>query len=229
MALASALILCFPTRRDGELSDMKPDTNRKTKAGWIPAHKPIYLPKYEQNPFEHSSTDLVTDPLSRPPIPGTLSTSSYWRSIAPIIVGVGVLLTVIGLIYFTPAKTINVTINSTSGWQATGVVLNRNSMLYVDYISGGWTVDANIYGIIGPEGYSFSVDRQIWGPSRCKILQSAPYGALVGRIGNGPVFEIGKNKLVWFPSDGELFLSINDTYECSRDNQGQVTVRIVFR
>lgn len=224
---------------------MKPDTKPKARkrasrarkpADWIPPHKPIYLHEYEsKNPFEHPGTGSVAAESSST-IPVTLSNSSIWGNVAPILgvgallaLSVGALLAFVGLSYFSTAKAVNVTINSTSGWQATGIVLNKNAMLYVDYISGGWTVDANIYGMVGSEGYPVSVDRQIWDPSQCKIVQSAPYGALVGKIGNGPVFEVGRSKLIWFPSNGELFLSINDKYKCSWDNQGQVTVRVTTK
>jgi hypothetical protein len=83
--------------------------------------------------------------------------------------------------------------------------------------------------MVGPEGYSTNNDAIIWNINQCKLLNSAPYGELLGRIGNGSIFPIGRSTL-FFPADeGELFLSINDGYQCLGDNQGDIKIVIINR
>lgn len=129
-------------------------------------------------------------------------------------------------IYLTTAKTIEFTVSSTAGWLATHVVLGRNSIVHIGYVSGAWSVDKSNYVTIGPEGYDQQTDTQIWNPSLCKLLQNASYGTLLGKIGDGSVFMVGRDRWLLAENAGEIYLSINDAAACLADNQGQITVRI---
>jgi hypothetical protein len=53
-------------------------------------------------------------------------------------------------------------------------------------------------------------------------MPDAPAGALIGRIDNGQPFLIGRNTSVRMPSDGTLFLGIND--DNVSDNSGDFRV-----
>ena len=55
-------------------------------------------------------------------------------------------------------------------------------------------------------------------------LPSAPAGALIGRVDNGAPFVIGRNTSVRMPSNGTLFLGIND--DTVSDNNGAFRVVI---
>jgi len=165
-------------------------------------------------------------PITVLPVP--VSRPSVWQRIAPAAIGSVALLLLIAVIFAT-AKVTHVAVYSTSGWQATSIILNKSSLLYVDYLSGQWTVDVSLLEMVGSEGYPANIDAQIWDPSQCKLLQDAPYGALLGRVGNGPIFQVGRSKLIWTSTEGELFLSINDAYQCSADNQGEIAVRVIAK
>lgn len=158
---------------------------------------------------------------------GKAKDEDYGFIIIATIVLVLVILAFVVIVYFALAQQTRVAVSSVSYWQATGVTLSRNSLVFVGYNSGAWTIDSSSYGTVGPEGYSSDIDAQIWNPSECKILQTAPYGALLGQIGNGAIFEIGKNKIFLASDTGELYLSINDNYQCLVDNQGEINVTVV--
>jgi hypothetical protein len=145
-----------------------------------------------------------------------------------IVVPTVLVLILFSTIYSFTAQTTTYTVSSTSYLQATGIVLSKDSIDNISYKSGGWTVDVNSYRIVGAEGYSSNIDAQIWNPSECKLLQNVPYGALLGKIGDGPIFEIGRGKLFWVSNEGQLYLGINDNYQCLIDNQGEISVNIVF-
>jgi len=188
--------------------------NQPTTVTDIPNISPAPLP-----PVAHSPA---------PPPPVTQSPKlSIWKPIFPLI---GILLIILATaIYFSTAKTASVTIYATLNWQATGVTLNKNSVMYINYISGNWTVDGSEYEPVGPEGYTEQISALIWNPSKCKLLQNASFGTLLGKINNGPVFEVGRSKLLMASNEGELFLSINDSYNCVGDNQGEIVVGIIAK
>jgi hypothetical protein len=55
-------------------------------------------------------------------------------------------------------------------------------------------------------------------------MPSIPAGALIGRIGNSPVFGIGNLGSVQMPASGQLFLGVNDDHVA--DNAGQFNVTL---
>jgi hypothetical protein len=58
------------------------------------------------------------------------------------------------------------------------------------------------------------------------ILNRAKIGKLVGRIGNGPWFAVGKRARITAKRGGQLQLLFNDRPCCFGDNSGSVTARI---
>ena len=56
-------------------------------------------------------------------------------------------------------------------------------------------------------------------------IPSAPAGALIGRVGNGPAFAIGTaTKAFDMPASGRLYLGVNDDH--APDNSGNFVVKI---
>jgi hypothetical protein len=129
----------------------------------------------------------------------------------------------------TTATTKEFAISSTVSWQATHIILAPNSVVHIGYVFGGWSIDKNKYTVIGPEGYDQQIDAQIWNPTRCKLFQGESYGTLLGKIGDGSVFAIGRDKWFLAQNAGELYLSINDAATCLADNEGGIIVRITAR
>jgi hypothetical protein len=145
------------------------------------------------------------------------------------VTAISILVIMCPCVLLVPTKLRQITLSSTVNWQSTGVVLGKNSPVYIAYLSGSWTVDSQRFQFVGPEGYPNDIDGQIWGASQCKIVQSAPYGQLLGGVDSGSVFIVGKGGFFWAPNEGELLLSINDKAPCLTDNQGEVTVLIIAK
>jgi hypothetical protein len=158
---------------------------------------------------------------------GTAKDKDYVFIIGVTVVSVLVIMCL--CISLVPTKARLISVSSRASWQSTGIVLAKNSPVYIGYLSGSWTVDSQRFQFVGPEGYTNDIDNQIWGASQCKILQSAPYGELLGGVDGGPVFVIGRGRFFSAPNDGELLLSINDKAPCLTDNQGDVTILIIAK
>ncbi|HEU5431374.1 MAG TPA: fibronectin type III domain-containing protein, partial [Thermomicrobiales bacterium] len=115
-----------------------------------------------------------------------------------------------------------VAISSTQDWQDTGITFQQGDQFMVAYVSGTWTVDYRFYAYVGPEGHPPDVDAQI-NPA-CKIIDTLPYGRLLGVIGNGSIFSVGAGGAFTADDSGELFLTINDI--CRLDNDGSVVMLV---
>lgn len=95
---------------------------------------------------------------------------------------------------------------------------------------GTWTIGL---GDIGPDG---DIDR-----SSCAIVgcpADAPFGALIGRIGDGAPFLIGSQKTFIAEASGVLFLGSNDNAKgtcfgdvgsCYDDNKGELCVKVTVK
>lgn len=128
---------------------------------------------------------------------------------------------------FTVTRAFKGVISAGSGWQTIGYVKHPGSIHFS--ASGSWTVDQRrdheLGGRVGPDGYGRAADEKIGSQSRCKIVRTVPYGALIGQIGNGPVFVVGTAALQGASEDsGPLKLRINDADACLGDNAGTVEV-----
>lgn len=113
---------------------------------------------------------------------------------------------------------------STTGWQQTPLILQQGDDFTVNYLGGTWSVDYLNLPYVGPEGYSSSVDDQIF--AGCKISTSAPYARLLGRIDNGPTFSVGLGGRFIANTSGTLYLRINDQDTCLGDNNGWVSMGV---
>jgi hypothetical protein len=79
--------------------------------------------------------------------------------------------------------------------------------------------------IPGPEGGSAC---GMLDGSSC-LLDGAPYGALIGKIGNGIPFFIGSTRWMTAPQGGTLYLAVNDNYIYYEDNSGAYIVTITIK
>ncbi|MFG3056925.1 cutinase family protein [Kitasatospora sp. NPDC048239] len=125
--------------------------------------------------------------------------------------------------------------SGTPGWLDTGVSVRRGQSVTIAHGAGGWTVDTRLQpevGLTGPQGYSRADDANIL--PGCKIVDSAPYGALLAAVGSGstgtgppsPVTWAGEGGQVQAQADGRLLLRINDQDRCLGDNSGLVVVTV---
>ena len=112
-----------------------------------------------------------------------------------------------------PAGAINVPANQ--GWTNTGIPVLR-----------GQRISFNAQGDImisptassGPDG-----SPAVTSPNVRYPLQGVPAGALIGRVGNGAPFPIGRNtQPITMPANGPLMLGIND--DILTDNSGSYSV-----
>ena len=112
-----------------------------------------------------------------------------------------------------PAGAINVPANQ--GWTNTGIPVLR-----------GQRISFNAQGDImisptassGPDG-----SPAVTSPNVRYPLQGVPAGALIGRVGNGAPFAIGRNtQPITMPANGPLMLGIND--DILNDNSGSYSV-----
>jgi hypothetical protein len=108
-------------------------------------------------------------------------------------------------------------VHAVQEWQDTGVYLDSGDRVTVVQAGGAWGAweeaepfDANGSGEKAPPDVE---------------LPSATFGALIGRIGDGDAFPVGRWYTFTAPREGNLYLSMNDNrYE---DNVGLVTVQII--
>lgn len=120
-------------------------------------------------------------------------------------------------------------IQANQAWSNTGVQVSESTPITISYLSGAWTADpsTNQGKLYGPAG-----DTSIIIPASQALypLIGAPMGALVGRVGDNPVFLIGQGP-TQLPANqsGELAVCINDDITGAygaglTDNQGQVEI-----
>jgi hypothetical protein len=113
-------------------------------------------------------------------------------------------------------------ITSTSGWQQTSMSLRQGDRFEVRYSEGDWTVDCRNYPYAGPEGHPPDIDAQIY--QDCRLVESLPYGTLIGQVGNGSIFAVGEGDEFTADASGALSLRINDDDACLVDNDGELIV-----
>jgi hypothetical protein len=116
----------------------------------------------------------------------------------------------------TPSTDIGGAINVAAAqrWTATGINVRRGEPLEIS-ASGEITVGGG-NAPASPAGT---------GEMRTEnAIQSAPTGALIGRIGNGQPFLIGTQTRIQAPAAGQLFLGVNDSNHA--DNQGSFRVEV---
>ncbi|MBS0383869.1 MAG: hypothetical protein JSS00_00805 [Proteobacteria bacterium] len=104
-------------------------------------------------------------------------------------------------------------------WCDTGVEVREGQTIYFRVGEGRWSNAPPPAPSYGPEG----------GPAiQGTWIESAPLGALIGRIG-GAAFLIGSKSSVTSPASGHLLLAMNDVRGTYGDNRGQLDVFMAVR
>jgi serine/threonine-protein kinase len=124
-------------------------------------------------------------------------------------------------------KSATVEVFANKGWQNTGVELNENDQVTVEYVSGKWT---NWIGHNQPHDGNGPPDVYIcaqWmDANKClEPIPTFPAGALVGRVGQ-QLIGIGNRATFIAESAGILELRMNDSDDGLYDNVGHIIVRI---
>lgn len=128
----------------------------------------------------------------------------------------------------TYARTAHVPANVS--WQDTGIRVEQGQVLTIS-ASGAAITSADVAGSSsGPAGQSVMCpdpNNPAVAESPC-LLNGAPYGALVGRIGAGAPFLVGASYQTTAAAAGKLFLGVNDHLDAASvgDNQGGYDTQI---
>lgn len=106
-------------------------------------------------------------------------------------------------------------------WQETGVQVNEGDIVTIIEVGGEWTIDKNLGNWCHGEGMIFEKTTE-W-----SITPLAPIGAMIGRIGkdDASIFPVGRWSKFTAPTDGMLYLTIND--QNHQDNVGLISVEVI--
>lgn len=110
-----------------------------------------------------------------------------------------------------------VTVPASQRWTPTGISVRRGETLTIT-AEGEIRISPDANDRATPDGI---VNQRF---DRGAPLPRTLAGALIGRIGNGQPFGIGKNMQVPAPGAGALFLGINDSNVADNDGSFQVTI-----
>lgn len=116
-------------------------------------------------------------------------------------------------------------VGATSGWQSTGLVVNRDTLLDLTVVEGLWTHDV---GVVPPNpgvGGDYVCADHMPAAQCGDPLPTVAQGQLIGRIG-GTVFGVGAGARLTTASAGLLEVRINDADGGLADNDGTLRVRV---
>ena len=121
-------------------------------------------------------------------------------------------------------------LDAKSAWQSTGLWVKKGQTVRFE-CHGIWAVapenENRRWPDTGPEGHGKHPGEKVHrlGDPK-KELPGTPFGTLLGKVSDA-VIPIGDRKEIMFPSEGELYLVINDYPFYRHDNRGGLTVTIV--
>lgn len=113
-------------------------------------------------------------------------------------------------------------ISATQSWQSTNMEFQVGDLLNVEYVSGEWTGDRKHDKKHGPEGPP--ADAYPGGPTY--PLPGTIENSLIGKIGNGPAFYVGRGITKRVTEIGVLSFTINDEPKGYWDNEGSINVGV---
>ena len=113
-------------------------------------------------------------------------------------------------------------VDAAEGWQDSGIVVTPDIRITITYVKGNWTIDYNRHSYVGVLGYPALNSRRDY--------PAITIGALIGKIGEGEAFKIGKYyEITESQSSGNLHLRMNDLSAMLHDNRGSITVKIIIQ
>jgi Zn-dependent protease with chaperone function len=119
-------------------------------------------------------------------------------------------------------KTPGFTLQGTQAWAGTGVTVPSGIVVG---IAASGTVSVTSSYSVGPAGTQSCIPSSNYPGEKPPFLAAnLPCWSLIGRIGNGPPFEIGTSTTITIASSGLLYLSVNDSNFA--DNSGSWLVDI---
>jgi hypothetical protein len=108
-------------------------------------------------------------------------------------------------------------LDSNTEWQDTNINIQIGDEIQIN-AQGEWKNDPG-YSLYDANGYAYPSD------SNC-LLSTAKVGALIGKIGDCQPFLIGIELTFNASCTGNLFLSMNDSFDGFGNNVGELTVKI---
>ncbi|MBD1212052.1 MAG: hypothetical protein H9534_04710 [Dolichospermum circinale Clear-D4] len=116
-------------------------------------------------------------------------------------------------------------VDSRQGWQS---FTANHRVASVNYIEGGWSVDARLYSSVGYKGHEGADAERLSPFNAYKSNQSFPFGALLMELPNGEVIWANNpgGELGSFPANSTFRFRIND--EALGDNGGSLKVCLVY-
>ena len=128
-----------------------------------------------------------------------------------------------------PHDTFYLQLPADSEWVDSGVYLREGERVIINADGRISLSDAPDFdGWVGPEG--FTTPCAPIEDSLC-VMEGAPYGILIGQIGDGDPFRIGPRTELIATQTGSLYLAVNDNYGLFGDNSGEfeITIATGFR
>ena len=121
------------------------------------------------------------------------------------------------------SSTVNFAVSGTEGWQSTGVEVNQGEQIEIIYTDGTWAGRVgwgpslpDIWADAGGTGYQIYYD---------EFGITSSFASLIGKIGDGPVIQVGRSYDSVSTQAGTLFLRMFDID--MSDNAGSINIQII--
>ena len=109
-------------------------------------------------------------------------------------------------------------VQAIDGWTDTGIHIAPGNRVVITYISGTWSPwQGGSYDAIG-----FGGDPNC----DCNIIAGVSHAALIGRVGQGQIFIVGRSFDTRMGESGNLFLGINDSRLADNSESIKVLVEV---
>jgi hypothetical protein len=117
-----------------------------------------------------------------------------------------------------------VSVSGSQGWQSTGIKINQGQSFQIIYMSGSWAGRVG-WGPSLPDIWTDAggIDFDIYYP---EFGRTGKFASLIGQIGNGPIFQVGRRYSAQSSQSGILSLRMFDTD--MSDNDGSINVQIII-
>lgn len=138
-----------------------------------------------------------------------------------LISGLVAVTSLLGTATMASARMHTVSLSARSCWFNTGIYVDAGDTLTFN-ASGQWNHSERHPQFTGPRGYT-----NYYHPR--SISASQPFGALIGKISNGPSFMIGSQSTRTARRSGYVQLGMNDLRGSCSDNVGMLNVQIDHR
>jgi hypothetical protein len=143
---------------------------------------------------------------------------------------IAVLMAPTSLVYAAPSQqAAHFRLEADAGWAATGFFVEEGQEVTLTAHGRALTAPINLFGpgsISGPNGQvgQFAICPNFENSPPC-AMEDAPFGALVGKIGeDGEPFFVGSDLTFTAATSGQIYLAVNDLLPFYDDNHGNYMV-----